>query len=107
MSSKSRMFQNDQAYEVGKSYDPVSELMRAIILRAIEDYNSEGELKKEAIDYMFDRTGDKIYYENEDDQYIFSFSSICQHLELDPEKTRNAIMNATHRISTRRRTVQK
>ena len=60
MSSQSRMFQNDQAYEVGKSYDPVSELMRAIILRAIEDYNSEGELKKEAIDYMFDRTGDKI-----------------------------------------------
>ena len=107
MSARSHMPQNDPAYEAGKSYDPVSELMRAIILRAIEDYNSEGELKKEAIDYMFDRTGDKIYYENEDDQYIFSFSSICKHLELDPEKTRSAIMNATHKISTRRRTVQK
>lgn len=107
MSPQSHMPQNDPAYEVGKSYDPVSELMRAIILRAIEDYNSGGELRKDAIDYMFGKTGDKIYYENEDDQYIFSFPEICKSLGMDPAKTRNAIMNATHKISTRRRTVQK
>ncbi len=103
--SISNNYQNDPAYLENNGYDPVSELMRAIILRAIEDYNSGGELKEEALNYMYNKTGDKIYYENEDDPYIFSFSSICNHLELDPEKTRHAIINSKHRISTRRRTV--
>ncbi|MGI6680804.1 MAG: hypothetical protein ACOX3T_04900 [Bdellovibrionota bacterium] len=45
---------------------------------------------------MFDKTGDQIFYED-DDKYLFSFSAICKHLELDPAKTRDAIMNATHK----------
>jgi len=72
--------------------------MRAIILRTVEDYNSGGELQQEAITYM-EGSGDA----QEDDEYIFSFSAICQHLGLDPEKTKIAIKTATHRISTRRR----
>ena len=79
----------------GKGYDPVCELMRAIILRVVDDYNSAGEFRQEAIDYMND----------EDDEYIFSFSAICKHLSMDPVKTKMAIMYATHRISTRRRSV--
>ncbi len=83
----------DMSVNCGKGYDPINELMRAIILRAIEDYNSSAELRQEAVVYMYD----------EDEEYIFSFRAICRHLGMDPEKTRFAIMNANHRISTRRR----
>ena len=72
--------------------------MRAIVLRAIEDYNSSGELREEAILYLCGGDDD-----DDEDDYIFSFKNICRHLGMDPEKTRHAIMNATHRISTRRR----
>lgn len=85
--------QMDMSYNGGKGYSALSELMRAMILRAIEDYNSSGELREEAIAYMSD----------EEEDYIFSFRAICRHLGLDPEKTRKGIMFATRRISTRRR----
>lgn len=74
--------------------DSIGELMRAMILRTIEDYNSDERLKVKAFDYM-----SKV-----DEEYIFSFSSICCHFGIDPVKTRRAITNATSRISTRRRT---
>ena len=85
--------QIDSALLGGNGYDPLNELMRAIILRTIEDYNSGGEFYQEAVDYLFD----------EDEDYIFSFYAICRHLGFDPEKTRYSIMHATHKISTRRR----
>ncbi|RIL07330.1 MAG: hypothetical protein DCC75_10095 [Proteobacteria bacterium] len=83
----------DDAYLLGNGYDPVNELMRAIILRTIEDYHSKPEFRQEAIDYMFD----------EEEEYIFSFRAICRHLGMDPDKARFYIMNAKERISTRRR----
>lgn len=83
----------DTSIGFGGGYSAVNELMRAIILRTVEDFNSGGELRTEAIAYM----------EEQEDEYIFSFNCICRHLGLDPAKTRYAIMNATHRISTRRR----
>lgn len=86
--------QMDMSYNGGKGWTALSELMRAIILRTIEDYNSSGELRQEAIAYMCDE---------EEEDYIFSFIAICRHFGLDPGKTRTAIMHATHRISTRRR----
>jgi hypothetical protein len=76
-----------------RGYDPINELMRAIILRTIDDYHSGGEFKEEAVQYLY----------KEDDEYIFSFYSICKHLGFDPDKTRYSIMHATHKISTRRR----
>lgn len=85
--------QMDMSYSPGKGYDPINELMRAIILRAIEDYNSKPELREAALEYMYD----------EEEEYIFSFTAICRHLGFDPQKTRDKIINATHRISTRRR----
>ena len=91
--------QIDMAFDCGKGYDALNELMRAIILRAVEDYNSSGELRTEAIAYMSGEDDD----DDDDDEYIFSFASICRHLGLDPGKTRHAIMTATRRISTRRR----
>ncbi|MCB0318114.1 MAG: hypothetical protein KDD56_05105 [Bdellovibrionales bacterium] len=93
MGSSSSLPGMDVAYLLGKGYDPICELMRAIILRSIEDYNSKAEFKQEAIDY----------FEDEDEEYIFSFVSICRHLGFDPGKTKAAIYGAKHKISTRRR----
>jgi len=75
--------------------ESVSELMRAMILRTIEDFNGGERFKVKALDYMF----------KEDDDYVLSFQSICKHFGMDPVKTRRAIMSAGHTISTRRRTV--
>ncbi len=83
----------DMSYDCGKGYSAVSELMRAMILRTVEDFNSSEELRAEAVAYMMDQ----------DEEYILSFRSICKYMGLDPDKTRYAIMNANHRISTRRR----
>ena len=74
-------------------WQPLSELMRAIVLRTVEDYSTGGDLRLEALTYM----------EDEDEEYIFSFKGICQHLGLNPELTRWHIINAKKKISTRRR----
>lgn len=83
----------DAAYLEGKGYTAVSELMRAMILRTIEDIQSGGELREEALEYLMD----------EDEEYVLSFNSICRYFGFDPEKTRYAILNAKKRIRTRRR----
>ena len=75
--------------------DSVSELMRAMILRTIEDYNSCQRLKVKAIEYM----------NNEDEDYVLSFRAICKYFGMDPIKTRQAIMCPSTKISTRRRTL--
>lgn len=91
--SSDRMPQMDPAYFVGNGYDSINELMRALILRAIEDLNSPGELRDQALEYLY----------ADEEEYIFSFKAICRHLGFDPDKTRYHILNAKHRISTRRR----
>jgi hypothetical protein len=92
---KPPIFQIDAESCVGSVGESVSELMRAMILRTIEDFNGGERLKVKALDYMF----------REDDDYIFSFQSICKHFGMDPAKTRHVIMTAEHKISTRRRTL--
>ena len=93
VSNSDKLPQMDDGYLGGKGYNPLSELMRAMILRTVEDFHSKGEFVEEAIQYMND----------DDEEYILSFRSICRTLGLDPDKTKYAIMNAKHRISTRRR----
>ena len=94
----------DMAYDQGKSYNPISELMRAIILRAIEDLKCEGELRDDALSFFYD--DDNNNDDDAEDDHVFSFSSICQYLGLDPQATRACITKARstgRRISTRRR----
>ena len=93
VSSNDKLPIMDMSLVGGRGYNALSELMRAMILRTVEDFNSSGEFREEAIAYMYD----------EEEEYIFSFRAICKHFDIDPEKTRYAIMNAKHRISTRRR----
>lgn len=87
------MPQMDRAIHGGGSYNALSELMRAIILRVIDDLKTTGEIRDEAIAYLHD----------EDEEYIFSFVSICRHFNMDPEKTRSYIIEPRHKIRTRRR----
>jgi hypothetical protein len=75
--------------------ESLSELMRAMILRTIEDFNSCQRLKVKAIEYM----------NNEDDDYVLSFRAICKYFGMDPVKTRRAIMYPESKIRTRRRTL--
>ena len=93
VSSSDRLPQMDEAYDMGRGYNAVSELMRAIILRTIEDVNSGGELKDEALIYLYE----------EEDEHVFSFKSICKYFGFDADKTRFAILNSKTRIKTRRR----
>jgi len=93
VSNSDRLPEMDLAYLGGKGYSAVSELMRAMILRTIEDLNAGGELRAEALEYLMD----------EDEEYIFSFNSICRYFSFDPVKTRYAIINAKTKIRTRRR----
>ena len=88
----------DTAYLHNQGYVPENELMRAIILRAIEDLKKGGELERDALDFLYD----------DEDEYVFSFYSICDHLGFDPVATRECILGALEsgrRISTRRRAV--
>lgn len=123
MSSDNKFPQVDLAFGGGRGYQPESELMRAIILRAVEDLNSAGELRDEALAFFGsdndDRDNDDESSDNSshhacedpqchhcfgsDDDYVFSFRSICHYLGLDPQATRNSILFADHKISTRRR----
>ena len=88
-----RLPEMDQAYLDGRGYSAVSELMRAMILRTIEDLQSGPELRQEALDYLM----------TDDEEYVLSFGSICRYFGFDPDKTRYAILNAKSRIRTRRR----
>ncbi len=76
----------------------LSELMRAIILRAIEDLRQGGEIAEDARRFFMDY--------NLDDDHPFSFRSICNYLGLNAELTRDKIFETlenNYRISTRRR----
>jgi hypothetical protein len=101
--SKSALPQMDSVLGTGKGYDPIHELMRAMILRAVEDFNSGGELREDALNYFYAEDDDNDDEIRDEDEYVLSFGFICRHLGMDPEKTRHAIINAKHRISTRRR----
>lgn len=93
VSNSDRLPVMDLAHLEGKGYTAVSELMRAMILRTIEDLSSGPELRQEALNYLMD----------DDDEYILSFNSICRSFGFDPDKTRYAILNAKTKIRTRRR----
>ncbi len=91
--SGDKLPQMDLSHMGGNGFNPLHELMRAIILRTVDDYHSKSEFKEEAIEYMF----------SDEEEHIFSFNAICRHLGFDPAKTRHEIMNTKRKISTRRR----
>lgn len=65
------------AFEDLVPYDPAlpeRNLLRAIILNALSDLKKTGEPQREATKFFM----------SEEEEYIFSFQSICNHLDIDP-----------------------
>ena len=89
----SKFAQWDKAYLDVMGYDSLTELMRAIVLRTVDDYHNKPLFREEALSYM----------EDPEEDYLFSFRGICTHLGLCPDKTKKAIVYSKERISTRRR----
>ena len=54
---------------------PERNLLRAILINAISDMNKEGEESRRAKDYFLDK----------EDDYVFSFRSVCSYLNIDPQ----------------------
>ncbi|MBN8549851.1 MAG: hypothetical protein J0M12_11100 [Deltaproteobacteria bacterium] len=55
---------------------PERNLLRAILLTAMSDLKRQGESHREASEFFL----------SEDESYVFSFVSICNHLDVDPNQ---------------------
>lgn len=55
---------------------PERNLLRAILLTAMSDLKRPGEAQREAADFFM----------STDESYVFSFVSICNHLDIDPKR---------------------
>lgn len=65
------------AYEDEGAFDasePEKNLLAAMLLYALNDVNKSGTLKDEALEYLL----------NPDEDYVFSFRSVCNLLNVDP-----------------------
>ena len=72
------------AYDEYKAFDisePEKNLMRAILRGALDDVEKRGISHKEAWNYIMDN----------DDSYLYSFISICNHLGICPQRIRNTL----------------
>lgn len=72
------------AYDDFKGLDPSESeknLMRAILKTAMEDMNRNGEARRDA----------KLFFISNEDIYLFSFISICHHLDLCPFTIRELV----------------
>ena len=68
-----------QAFEELEPADPSNpekELLRAILVSALSDVKKNGDDKRKATEFFL----------SPDDDYVFSFLSICDYLRLDPKK---------------------
>lgn len=68
-----------QAFEEWVPYDPAlpeRNLLRAILLTAMSDLKRPGDTQREATEFFL----------SDDESYIFSFVSICNHLDIDPKR---------------------
>ena len=54
---------------------PEKNLLRALLTTALADVRKNGNVRKMALEFFL----------NSDDDYVFSFRSVCEYLELDPE----------------------
>lgn len=67
------------AYDDAEPFDPArpeKRLLRAILISALSDLKKPGDPARQALQYFL----------NQSEEYIFSFRSVCNHLEIDPGK---------------------
>lgn len=56
--------------------EPEKHLLRAVLTTALEDLRKDGDLARRALAYFLSK----------EENYLFSFRSICQFLEIDPKR---------------------
>lgn len=81
---------------VGPELEPLRTLMCAMLVRAIEDFQASGQLRRDAARYIFDGT-------DKSEDYMFSFKNVCETLRLDAAKLRRELLNLHHKVKFRRR----
>ncbi len=72
------------AYEDHRAFDPAESernLMREILKTAMDDINRRGEARRDA----------RLFFTSNDELYLFSFISICRHLNLCPQTIRDLV----------------
>lgn len=73
---------NTAIYVAYEDYEPTDitlpekNLLKAILLAAMSDLRKQGAANRKAMEYFL----------NPDDQYLFSFRSVCAFLNIDPDK---------------------
>lgn len=87
----------DGSFSSNSAVSPMGELMRAMVLRVVDDVRAGGELREDALAYM-DATP-----EEGGDDYVLSFKNVASYLGICPKRLRNAIVDPGRSISTRRR----
>lgn len=55
---------------------PEKNLLKAILLTAMSDLKKEGSTSRKAMEYFL----------NPEEEYLFSFRSVCTYLDIDPDK---------------------
>jgi hypothetical protein len=63
-------------YEAFDGSHPEKNLLRAVLLSAMNDLNKGGDAGRKAREYFL----------NADEDYLFSFNSVCSYLNVDPDK---------------------
>jgi hypothetical protein len=66
------------AFDEDEPFDPAEpekNLLRAVLLTALADLKRPGEPSRRAMEYLL----------NPEDDYLFSFTSVCNFLNVDPE----------------------
>ena len=66
------------AYDGERPWDPAApekNLLKALLITALADAQKKGAVRKAALEFFL----------SEDEDYIFSFRSVCAHLDVDPE----------------------
>jgi len=87
----------DGSYQSSSAASPMGELMRAMVLRVVDDVRAGGELREDALAYM-----DSTVEEGAED-YVLSFRNVAAYLGICPNRLRSAIVDPMRSISTRRR----
>ena len=64
-------FDEDEPFDMAQ---PEKELLRAVLMSALSDAGRPGREGRKAQEFFL----------NPDDSYLYSFQSICNHLEIDP-----------------------
>lgn len=84
------------AYEDTIPWDPATpekNLLRALLITAMADLKKNGEVGRRA----------KEYFLSYDSEYLFSFRSVCDYLEIDPQTilSKIGLLNATPKHNIR------